>query len=135
MQADPKSLYLSKIREKSLKIWAKALKIQAKIVRSVVWLHKIAPNVCRKYIKTFFLEATPKWSWWFYGRKFIGKSRTKTCWATLGKSGQTSFEPQKIFLLLQHLWSGQNVGYCAQGAQLDFLLHALHSNSFRGNSL
>jgi len=37
------------------------------------------------------------------GRKFVGKSRTKTFWASLGKFGQKSFVAKissKIFLLL-----------------------------------
>jgi len=36
-------------------------------------------------------------------RKFVGRSRTKSFRASLGKFGQKSFAPPKISLLL-HLW-------------------------------
>jgi len=58
---------LSKIRAKSLKIWAKSqniqaksLKIRAKMAPNVVCLQTMAPNVCRKTHEDLFLEVTPK---------------------------------------------------------------------------
>jgi len=72
---------------KSLKIWVK-------------WRLAFA----EKQIKAF-LEVTPKRSSVhdLCGRKFVGKSRTTTFWASLGKFGQRSFAPPKFCLLL-HLW-------------------------------
>jgi len=58
-----------------------------------------------KQMKTFFLEVTPKKGLHdLCGRKFVGKSRPATFWASLGKFGQKSFAPPKICLLL-HLYA------------------------------
>ena len=89
-----------KIREKSLKIWAQSLKSRAQMAPNVVWFENMAPNVCRntqkQHMKTFFLffEAIPKKD--FCGRKFVGKSRTYTFRASLGNFGQNPSHPQKF---------------------------------------
>ena len=123
-QAEPKSFYLSKIREKSLEIWAKALKIQAKMVLSVVWLHKIAPNVCRKYMKTFFLEVTPKW--WSLWEKICRQKPNKNLLGTLGKSGKNPSNPQNFFApTAPMVWSKRRLLCSRCSTQLPFAWTAL----------
>jgi len=52
-------------------------------------------------MKAFILDVTPEMVFIdFSGREFVGKSRTSTFRASLGKFGQKSFAPQKICLLL-----------------------------------
>jgi len=68
---------------------------------SVVWFKKMLPNVCRKtHEDLFFGGHIKKVFMFFVWRKFLGKSRTKTFRANLGKFGQKSFAPPKIWLLL-----------------------------------
>jgi len=94
-----------KIWAKSLKIWAKSLKIRAKMAPNVVWLQKMAPNVCRKTQDDLLGEVTPKKGLHdLCGKIFGRKSRTKSFQKHLGKFGQKSFAPPKICLLL-HLWA------------------------------
>jgi len=86
----PQKLGLLKIRAKSLKIWVKSLKIQA----------KTAPNLCRKTHVNLFLEVIPKRGLHkLCGSKFVGKIRTRTFHASLGKFGKKFFATPKICLL------------------------------------
>jgi len=63
----------------------------------------MSPIVCRNTNEDLFLEVTPKNGLHdFCERKFVGKSRTTTFPASLGKFGQNSSAPPKI-CLLQHL--------------------------------
>ena len=79
-----------------LKIWAKALKKRVKMVPNAVWLQNMAPNVCIKTHETFS-EVTPKRGLHdLCGRKFVGKSRTKTFRASLGKFGQNPSNPKNL---------------------------------------
>jgi len=72
---------------------------------------KMAPNVCRKTHEDLFGGHTKKMSSWSMWEKIYRQSRTKTFRASLGKFGQKSFAPPKIFLLLHlrtstlHLYS------------------------------
>jgi len=71
---------------------------------NVVCLQKMVPNVCRKTNDDLFFGGhTEKGLNDLCGRKFVGKSRTKTSRTSLGRFGQKSFATPKIFLLL-HLW-------------------------------
>ena len=79
----------------------KSLKIRAKMALNFVRLQKMGPTFAEKYVKTIVSRATPKKGLYVLcGRKFIGKTRTKTFRASLGKVGQKSFASPKISLLL-----------------------------------
>jgi len=46
----------------------------------------MAPNVCKKHVKTLFLEVKPeKGLYYLCGRKFIGEIRTKNFSGKFGK--------------------------------------------------
>jgi len=77
--------YLSKIPENL-----------GKMVPNVVWLQKMAPNVCRKTSEDHLLGG--------HTTKMVGKSCTTTFLASLGKFGQKSFAPPRICLLLHLLY-------------------------------
>ena len=62
-----------------------------------VCLKKMGPTFAEKHVKTIFSEVTPKKGLYdLCGRKSVGKTRTKTFRASLGKVGQKSFAPPKI---------------------------------------
>ena len=116
-----KSFYLLKIRAKCLKIWNKSLKIWAKFVKiqekclkagqipcksyqncaqrcltSKNGAQRLQRNTRRRFLRTWHQKEV------FYkvcGRKFAGKSHTKTFRVSLGKFGQKSFTLPKICLL------------------------------------
>jgi len=79
------------------KIWAKFLKIRAKMVPNVVWFKKWRPTFSDKHMKTLFLEFIPKKGFNdLCGRKFVGKVAHKLfgqAWEILGKNPS---HPQKI---------------------------------------
>jgi len=58
-----------------------------------------------KHMKIFFWRSHQKGLHDLSGRKFAGKSRTKNFRARLGKFGQKSFAPPKIYLLLDLCWT------------------------------
>ena len=79
------------------KILANALKIWIKMTPNVVWLQKMVPKVYMKTHEDLFLEVTPKKrSSWSCGRKFVGKSCTKTFRAILGKFGKNPSHPKNL---------------------------------------
>jgi len=77
----PKSFGLSKIRARSLKIWAK-------MAPNVVWIHKNEPNVCRRTHEEYFCEGHTKKVFMIFVGKICRQSRTKTFQASLGTFGQ-----------------------------------------------
>jgi len=95
-----------KIRAKSMEIWAKYLKTFAmsgqKWRRTWFDLKHMAPNVCRIIWRPFY-GGHPNTSAWENVRT---KSGPKVFQAIVGKSGQKSFAPLKICLLL-HPWISQ----------------------------
>jgi len=62
VQANPKSFDLSKFRAKLLKIWAKFLKMRAKMAPNVVDFNKWRTTFAKKHTKTFCGGHTKKMS-------------------------------------------------------------------------
>jgi len=97
-QAYPQKFWFAENLGKSLNTWLK-------IAPNVVWLQKMAPTICIKIHEDLFFELTPKRGLHdLCGRKFAGKSCTKTFRASLGKLGK-SFAPQK-FACSYTWWKG-----------------------------
>jgi len=100
-----------KIWTKSLKIWAKSLKIREKWRPTLFVLKKWRPTSPEKYEKNFFWRSHQKRiSRSLWEKIFVGKTRTKTFRASLGKFGKKSFALPKTWLLL-HICNLHNVSY------------------------
>ena len=106
----PKSFDLVKIRAKSVKTFAKYLKI---------WT-KLAPNVCRCTWRPAFFGGHP-------GRRSFEKCLHKKCSKSFGQVwgnwGKNPFHPQKFCLLL-HLWWNIN----ADQSNAELITSGLSSN-------
>ena len=72
-----------------LKIWVKALKIRVKMAPNVVWLQKMAPNVCIKTHETLFWRLHQKEVFMiFVGENLWAKVAQKLFGQNLGNSGE-----------------------------------------------
>ena len=95
-----------KIWKKFLKIWTSSLKTQAKMAPNVIWIQKMAPNVCRKTHEDLFSKTYIKKD--FHdpcGSKYVGNSRTKTYRARFWKFGQKPFESQTFSCSYTSAWA------------------------------
>ena len=94
MEGTPTKFILSKIREKSLKIWRKS---RQKWLPTFVYFIKCHLTFAEIHMKTFALDVTPKESLHdFCGRNVIGQSRTRTLRASWGNSSKNPSHPQKL---------------------------------------
>ena len=93
------------MRAKSLEIWAKFLKIRAKMAPNGVWFREMTPKRLQKNIwRPFFGGHTKRSSWSLKEEICSQKSHKNFCRASWGKLGQKSLAPPKMCLLL-HLCS------------------------------
>ena len=104
-----KSFDLSKIREKSLKIWAKSQKIQAKWRPTLFDFNKWCTAFSEKRMKSF-LEVTPKTFFMIFveERQFVDQSRTKTSRASWGNFGKNPSQPLKIACFYTYVNAGMS---------------------------
>ena len=68
-----------------LKIWATSLKIRIKMALNVAWLHKMAPEVCKKTHEDLFWRSHQKGVDDLCGREFACKSCTKNFCGKFGE--------------------------------------------------
>ena len=101
----PKSFDLSKIRAKSLKIWEESLKnrqnlwkLHAKMATNVVWLQKMATNICRKInVGLLFWRSHQKRSSWSLWEKICRqKSHNNFFGQVWGNSGKNPRTPKNL---------------------------------------